>query len=399
MHRTIDPDRAGFDPARLEILDNHFRGYVDDGRLAGFQLVVSRGGEAAHVSSYGPVRPDTLWRMYSMTKPITSVAAMALWEDGRFELTDEISRWLPEFADMRVFTKGSAATPYTVPATEPIRMWHLLTHTSGLTYGHLMSSSVDALYRSAGFDFATIFDGSLADACRRYAALPLLFQPGSAWGYSVATDVLGRIVEIISGQSLADFVSDRIFAPLGMNDARWWVSDEDADRLAELYVPDPQTDRAVVATALAERARRKPDLFNGGAGLICTATDYHRFMSMMLARGTLDGVRILGRRTVEFMTRNHLPGGVDIAAIQSGGFAETTFEGVGFGLGFAVVLDPVPARVPSSPGTYYWGGAASTAFWIDPAEELTVGFYTQLIPSAKHPIRPQLRQLVYSALR
>jgi CubicO group peptidase (beta-lactamase class C family) len=408
MQRTTDPDQVGLDPSRLAVLDEHFAGYVDEGKLAGWQLVVSRAGEVAHTSTYGkrdlqsgaPVATDTLWRIYSMTKPITSVAAMMLWEEGRFELTDEISRWLPEFADVRVFVKGSISQPHTVPATEPIRVWHLLTHTSGLTYGHMMSSTVDAIYRAAGFDFTTITSGDLGDVCRRYAALPLLFQPGSAWGYSIATDILGRMVEIISGQSLAEFTAARIFEPLGMTDARWSVDDDtDAERLAGLYVPHPATGRATRWAPFDEAARAKPEMYSGGAGLICTADDYRRFTRMLLNEGTVDGVRILGSRTVRFMTRNHLPGDGDVAALQSGGFAETTFEGIGFGLGFAVVLDPVPSRVPSSVGTYYWGGAASTAFWVDPAEELTVEFYTQLIPSAKYPIRPQLRQLVYSALR
>jgi CubicO group peptidase (beta-lactamase class C family) len=263
----------------------------------------------------------------------------------------------------------------------------------------MMSSTVDAMYRAAGFDFTTITSGDLADVCRRYAALPLMFQPGSAWGYSVATDVIGRLVEVISGQSLADFVADRIFEPLGMDDARWWVDDADADRLAGLYVPHPVSGAATHFAAMADQARSKPEMYNGGAGLICTAADYQRFTQMLLGEGTLDGVRILGSRTLRYMTRNHLPSGGDVASMQTGGFAETTFEGVGFGLGFAVVLDPVPARVPGSVGSYYWGGAASTAFWVDPAEELAVEFYTQLIPSATYPIRPQLRQLVYSALR
>jgi len=407
MQSTIDPESAGFDPARLAAIDAHFARYVEQGRLAGWQLVVSRGGAVAHMATCGmrdldtaePVAPDTLWRLFSMTKPVTSVAAMMLWEEGRFELTDEISRWLPEFADVRVFAKGSPVAPVTVPAIEPIRIWHLLTHTAGLTYGHMMSSSVDAMYRKAGFDFATTMDGDLAEVCRRYARLPLLFQPGTAWGYSVATDVLGRLIEVISGQSLASFLAERLFTPLGMDDARWWVDTTDAHRLAELYTPDADSGRAVRYDEVAPRALAKPGLFNGGAGLIGTAADYHRFTQMLLREGTLDGVRVLGSRTVRYMTRNHLPGGVDVAAMQTGGFAETTFEGIGFGLGFAVVLDPVPMRVPNTAGSYYWGGAASTAFWVDPAEELTVEFYTQLVPSSAYPIRPQLRQLVYAALR
>ena len=194
-----------------------------------------------------------------MTKPITTVAAMMLWEEGRFELTDEISKWIPAFGNSRVYDRGSAASPYTVPTTEPIRMWHLLSHTSGLTYGHMQISPVDAMYRAAGFDIATITDGDLATACDRWAALPLLFQPGTKFGYGVSTDVLGRIVEIISGMSLADFCEQRIFAPLGMTDCHWWVSDpDDLDRLSTLHVPHPATGRAVRWPLVDDKAREKP---------------------------------------------------------------------------------------------------------------------------------------------
>jgi CubicO group peptidase (beta-lactamase class C family) len=222
------------------------------------------------------------------------------------------------------------------------------TSKSGLTYGHVQASTVDALYRDAGFDMSTVTDGDLADACRTWVALPLLFQPGSAWGYSVATDVLGRLIEVISRHSLAAFLDGRLFQPLGMTDARWWVDEAARDRLATLYTPDPATDRAIRFTALDGKSHRPSGLYAGGAGLICTAADYQRFLAMLVRDGELDGVRILGSRTVRFMARNHLPGDVDIAAVQTGGFAETTFEGVGFGLGFAVVQDPIPARVPSS---------------------------------------------------
>jgi CubicO group peptidase (beta-lactamase class C family) len=407
VERTVEPGEVGLDPQRLATLDRHFADYVDAGRLAGWQLVVTRKGEVAHASTYGrrdkesgaPVTADTLWRIYSMTKPITSVAAMMLWEEGRFELTDEISRYLPEFADVRVYEKGSTLRPFTVPAIEPIRIWHLLTHTSGLTYGFLETTVVDALYRAAGFTLDPIPGMDLAAASQKYGELPLLFQPGTAWGYSVATDVLGRLIEVVSGQSLDDFIGQRVLGPLGMTDTMWWVEGADQERLAALYVPNPFDGTTLRHDAFGGRALHKPDLMAGGSGLVSTARDYHRFTQMLLNEGQLDGVKLLGSRTVRYMTRNHLPGGRDLAALYTGGgFAETIFDGIGFGLGFAVVLDPTAGKVPTTEGSYYWGGMASTAFWVDPAEELTVLFFTQLVPSSFYPLRPQLRQLVYSAL-
>jgi len=402
---TVEPGEVGLDATQLARLDRHFARYVDDGRLAGWQIVVARRGRVAHSSVYGqrdieagaPVSPDTLWRIYSMTKPITSVAAMMLWEEGAFELTDEISRWLPEFAAPQVFVKGSNLRQYLEPATEPIRVWHLLTHTGGLTYGFLQSSVVDALYRAAGFDLLSPAGVDLAQACQTWAQLPLLYQPGSRWGYSVATDVLGRLVEVVSGQRLDEFFAKRIFAPLGMTDTRWWVHADEAARLAALYVPNPGGG-LLRFDHVGRAALTEPSLLSGGGGLISTAADYHRFTQMLLGEGTLGGQRLLGSRTVRFMTRNHLPGGADLQDITTGGFAETTFEGIGFGLGFAVMRDPVPSRTPSSQGQYYWGGAASTAFFVDPAEQLTAMLFTQLMPSSTYALRPQLRQLVYSAL-
>jgi CubicO group peptidase (beta-lactamase class C family) len=402
---TVDPAEVGLNPRQLARVDAHLAEYVDSGRLAGWQLVVTRRGEIAHACVYGqrdreagaPVTPDTLWRIYSMTKPITSVAAMMLWEEGRFELTDEISRWLPEFANPRVYDKGSTLKPYTVPAVEPIRVWHLLTHTSGLTYGFLQTSVVDALYRSAGYDLLPPPGVDLAEACQAWANLPLLFQPGQRWGYSVATDVLGRLIEVVSGQRLDTFLAEQILQPLGMTDARWWVPGSDAQRLAALYVPNP-AGGVLRYDAIGDEALREPTLLAGGGGLICTAADYHRFTQMLLREGAYPGGRLLGSRTVRYMTRNHLPGGVDLQELSTGGFAETSFDGIGFGLGLAVVRDPVLMKTHSSPGLYYWGGVASTAFWVDPAEELTALFFTQLMPSSTYPIRPQLRQLIYSAL-
>jgi CubicO group peptidase (beta-lactamase class C family) len=406
MERTVDPAEVGFDPARLARIDNHFARYVDQGLLAGWQIVVTRRGQVAHASTYGnrdreaglPVEPDTLWRIYSMTKPVTAVAAMALWEEGAFELTDEVSRWIPSFADVRVYDKGSAQRPFTVPATEPVRVWHLLTHTAGLTYGFMHTHVVDALYRAAGYEWGAPPGADLAQACDHWAGLPLLFQPGTRWGYSVATDVLGRLIEVMSGQSLDKFLAGRILDPLGMSDTRWWVDETDAGRLAALYLPDPATGRAVREDRMGAAARRAPTMLSGGGGLVSTAADYHRFTQMLLRGGELDGTRILGTRTVRFMTTNHLPGGLDLDRLSTGGFAESTFEGTGFGLGFGVVDNPLPAKTLANPGEYFWGGAASTAFWVDPAEELTALLFTQLLPSSTHPIRPQLRQLVYSAL-
>jgi CubicO group peptidase (beta-lactamase class C family) len=348
-----------------------------------------------------PVTPDTLWRIYSMTKPITSVAAMMLYERGAFELTDPVSRFIPSFADVRVYAGGPDLRPVTVPAAGPVRMWHLLTHTSGLSYGFHRVHVVDALYRAAGFEWsAPAVD--LAQACDVWAGLPLLFQPGSEWNYSVATDVLGRVVEVLSGNTLEEFFNREILGPLGMTDTKFWAGGADAGRLAALYTPG----RDYTATrldALGEEARRRPTMFSGGGGLLSTAADYNRFLDMLLHRegtpaGELDGVRLLSPRTVAYMGRNHLPGGVDLETFGRPLFAESPFRGVGFGLGFAVVLDPVAGKVNSSPGELSWGGAASTAFLIDRQEELTVAFFTQLRPSSTHPIRSQLRQLVYQAL-
>jgi len=404
----VDPAELGFDPARLARIDRHFDAYVADGRLPGWLAVVARDGQVAHLAASGrrdveaglPVELDTVWRIYSMTKPITAVAAMMLWEEGAFELKDPVSRFIPAFARSRVFTGGSALKPVTQPATEPILIWHLLTHTAGLTYGFHHSHPVDARYREAGFEWGTPPGLDLAACCEAWAELPLLFQPGSEWNYSVASDVLGRVVEVVSGQPLDEFFAERIFAPLGMADTGFWAGGAEGggERLAALYSPDPATGRATRNERMGASALGAPDCLSGGGGLLSTAADYHRFAQMLLREGELDGARLLGPRTVRFMRANHLPGGADLEAFGRPLFAETTFDGVGFGLGFSVVVDPVANRVPSSPGEFSWGGAASTAFWIDPVERITVLFFTQLLPSSTYPIRSQLRQLVAQAL-
>ncbi|MDQ1443658.1 MAG: hypothetical protein QOI20_122, partial [Acidimicrobiaceae bacterium] len=384
----VDPAEAGFDAERLGRIDRHFKRYVDDGLLPGWLLMVARRGQVVHVAMCGnrdvdaalPIESDTLFRIYSMSKPVTSVAAMMLYEEGAFELKDPVYRYVPSFSDMRVYKQGSALKPVTEPATEPVRIWHLLTHTSGLTYGFHYAHPVDAMYRARGFEWVSPPGADLAACCDLWAGIPLLFQPGSEWNYGVSTDVLGRVVEVASGQSLDQFLAERIFEPLGMTDTGFWVDEADADRLGPLYTPSPVDRKAVRLDALGDAAYRRPACLSGGGGLVSTAADYHRFMQMLLGRGELDGVRLLGTRTVDYMTRNHLPGGVDLEAFGRPLFAETTFAGMGFGLGFSVVDDAAKNKVLSTEGEYAWGGAASTAFWVDPVEEVTVLFMTQLLP-------------------
>jgi CubicO group peptidase (beta-lactamase class C family) len=401
-----DPDEVGFDGDRLGRIDRYFAPYVDDGRLPGWLIAVTRHGRVAYVSSYGmadveagtPVVDDTLFRIYSMTKPITSVAAMMLYEEGAFQLKDPVSAFIPSFADTRVYRSGSSNAPVTEPMVEPMRLWHLLTHTSGMTYGFHYTHPVDALYRESGFALEGPTGIDLESACDVLSTLPLVFQPGSGWNYSVSTDVLGRIVEVVSGRPLDRFLAERIFEPLGMTDTGFAAPADQLHRLGQLYTPDPATGRAVPLPALGDIARQTPTLLSGGGGLVSSAHDYHRFTQMLLAEGVLDGTRLLSSRTVRYMTQNHLPGGADLEACGQSTFAESSFEGVGFGLGFSVLLDSVANKVLSTPGEFAWGGAASTAFWVDPTEEITALFFTQLLPSSTYPIRPHLRQLVYQAL-
>jgi CubicO group peptidase (beta-lactamase class C family) len=402
----VDPGEVGLDEQRLARIDSHFKNYVDEGKLPGWQVMVSRRGRVAHFSSYGlidrederPVEPDTLWRIYSMTKPITSVAAMMLWEQGKFELNDPISKWLPEFAAPRVYAGGSAAKFATVPATEPIRVWHLLTHTAGLTYGFHRVHVTDEIYRNAGFEFGNPRGLDLAGSVEAWAELPLAFNPGAEWLYSVATDVLGRLVEVVSGQPLDRFFAEHIFGPLGMTDTGFFVEAERQHRLGALYAMPAGGREIVRFDPMGKVALNPPKVLSGGGGLVSTTRDYTRFTWMLLNRGELEGVRLLSPRTLATMTRNHLPGGVDLQTYGRPLFAEVRYDGVGFGLGFATMLDPVAAKIAGNAGEFNWGGLASTAFWVDPVDEITVVFMTQLMPSSTYPIRPQLRQLVYQAV-
>jgi CubicO group peptidase (beta-lactamase class C family) len=404
MRPTADAADLGFDPSRLARVDKHLAAYVDDGRLAGWELALTRGDEVAHVATYGwrdreadiQVDGNTLWRIASMTKPITAVVAMSLWEEGLFDLTDPISKWLPAYSDVRVYESGSAAEPRTVPAREPIRVWHLLSHSSGLSAGFIRAHVVDELYRNAGFDLGAPAGATLASCVDDWARLPLRFEPGTAWGYGVSTDVLGRLIEIWTGQRLDQAVAARLTVPLGMNDTVWHADPTRVSRLGSIYVRDPESGRATVHELLGTMGRQEPNVFSGGGGMLSTLPDYTRFTRMLAGGGTYDGVRILAPATVRLMTANHLPG--DLAQLSTGGFAETTFDGVGFGLGFATVVDPTLLRTSGSRGEFFWGGVMSTVFWVDPATGVTCTFMTQLFPSYTYPIRRQLRQLVYAAL-
>lgn len=401
----VDPGEAGMDAAALDRVDRALQGYLDAGRLPGYHLRIARGGQVVHdtvagladVESGRPATADTLWRIYSMTKPITSVAAMMLYEEGRFQLTDPVHRYLPSFADQRVFVNGSDLRMVTVPTPEPVRIWHLLTHTSGLTYGFHRTHPVDAALRARGYEWAWPPGTDLATAVDTWASLPLLFTPGTEWNYSLATDVLGRLVEVVSGQSLDDFVRERITGPLGMADTMFRVPADQVERLVTLYIAG--SGGTMTANREMGDLVLDPSMLSGGGGLVSTTEDYHRFVQLLARGGELDGVRLLGPRTLAYMTRNHLPGNVDMETHGRPVFAEIPQHGVGFGLGFAVVTDPAATRMTCSVGEYNWGGAASTAFWVDPVEDLTVVLMTQLLPSSTYPLRPLLRQLVYAAVR
>jgi CubicO group peptidase (beta-lactamase class C family) len=403
---TIDAASAGMDPGRLARIDQHFGNYVDQGLLPGWLLAIMRDGEVVHVSSAGhrdvesgaPVTADTVWRIFSMTKPITTVAAMMLWEQGAFELTDPVSRYLPSFNDLRVWRSGSVTSPVTDPVTEEMKIWHLMTHTSGLTYGFLYAHPVDELYRRAGYEWGVPTGDDLATTVDRLTTLPLLFQPGTEWNYSMATDVLGRLIEVVAKAPLDEVLRTKIFEPLDMSETAFFAGDSQQDRLAALYGAHPGTRKILRLDAFGEAAKHPPAALLGGGGLVSTAPDYLRFAEMLRCGGQLDGVRLLSPRTVNFMASNHLPGNVDLTAFGRPLFSETTFDGVGFGLGLSVTMDPVTAKVPGSVGDHGWGGAASTAYWVDPVEDLSVVFMTQLLPSSTHPLRSQLKQMVHQAL-
>ena len=345
-------------------------------------------------SASAPYERDTVVRLYSMTKPIASVALMMLYEEGRFQLDDPVNKHIERWADLEVFDRMDGDRPVTVKPESPMTIKHLLTHTSGLTYGFGGEHPVEGMVARAKLTGT----GTLADMIDKIAELPLKFSPGTQWNYGVSTDVCGYLVEHLSGLPLDEFVAERITGPLDMPDSGFHVRADAADRFAACYNHVAPASYRLQDDPEGSRYHKRPAFFSGGGGMVGTIDDYHRFARMMLGKGELDGTRVLGRKTVEYMTSNHLPGGCDLAAMGQRVFTETSYEGIGFGLGFSVVVDPPAANVLDSPGEYAWGGAASTYFWVDPLEEVIVVFLTQLLPSSTYPIRRELKTLVYQAL-
>ncbi|KCZ47423.1 serine hydrolase domain-containing protein [Hyphomonas pacifica] len=406
-HDLTDPHDVGLNADRLDAIPEYFQEhYLDSGKLPCVATLVSRGGEVALEDYSGttelgagkPIGPDTIFRIYSMTKPVTSLAAMMLFEEGKLRLDHEVSRYIPEFADTQVFDSGNREDYTTRKPDREITLLDLFTHTSGIPYGFLMQDETDALYRKHKISETK---ETLLEMSKRIAGLPLAFSPGERWCYGHSIDVLGAVVEIVSGQPLDEFFRERIFGPLGMEDTDFWVPEDKIDRLMACYSKHPITGEVTEsdgAGAASKLFSKRPTLLNAGGGLVSTVRDYHRFCLMLMRGGTLDDARIISPKTWEFMRQNHLPDGKTIKDMGDKTFSEARMEGNGFGLGGSVLVDPVASMQPSSQGNFSWGGLASTFFWIDPVEEMIAIQATQMIPSGTYPIRPQLQQLVYAAV-
>jgi CubicO group peptidase (beta-lactamase class C family) len=399
------PESAGMSKAAFDRLEDHLkRRYIEAGRFPGTQLLVYRRGKVVHSAVQGfadlerktPVRDDTIFRIYSMTKPITSVAFMMLFEEGRVALDEPVHKYIPEWKNLGVFQAGTAPAFLTKPPSRPMLIVDLLRHTSGLTYGFQQRSNVDAAYREMKIG-EVLKSGTLQSMIEELAKIPLEFSPGEAWNYSVSTDVIGYLVGKISGKPLEAFLKERIFNPLGMNDTGFFVPAEKAHRFAACYSADKG------GLTLQDDPTRSsflmpPSFISGGGGLCSTAADYLTFCRALLNGGELGGVRLIGPKTLALMTSNHLPGGRDLPEMSRSLFSEATYNGIGFGLGFSVTMNPAQTLIPGSAGEYAWGGAATTSFWIDPAEELIAVFMTQVLPSSAYPLRRELRTMVYAAI-
>jgi CubicO group peptidase (beta-lactamase class C family) len=400
------PESAGMSKTAFDRLEAHLKHrYVDAGRFPGTQLLVYRRGKVVHSAVQGladverkvPMKDDTIFRIYSMTKPITSVAFLMLFEEGRVALDDPVHKYIPEWKNLGVFQAGTAPAFLTRPPSRPMLIIDLLRHTSGLTYGFQQRSNVDAAYREMKIGEVEKA-GTLQSMIEDLAKLPLEFSPGEAWNYSVSTDVIGYLIGKISGKPFEQFLAERIFDPLGMNDTGFFVSPAKAHRLAACYSADGKGGMTLQDDPTESSFLSPPSLISGGGGLCSTAADYLTFCRALLGGGELGGIRLIGPKTLALMTTNHLPGGRDLTEMSRSLFSEATYAGVGFGLGVSVTMNPSQTLIPGSAGEYAWGGAASTAFWIDPAEELIAIFMTQLLPSSSYPVRRELRTMVYAAI-
>ena len=406
MLDLVSPESVGLDSAQLGRVSEHLaKRYVEPAKIPGSITLVARAGQACFLDVQGlrdveratPMTADSILRIYSMTKPITSLALMTLHERGLFSLDDPVHRYIPAWRKLRVWRAGSQPLFDTVRPARHMTIRDLFMHTSGLTYGFTHASNVDAAYRELGVGLPRS-GYTLQDMIDQLSQLPLEFSPGERWNYSMATDVLGYLVEVLSAQSLPDYLQSTIFEPLGMVDTSFEISPDKAGRFASCYERNLQK-QMVLQDDGQDSDYRSRSFHSGGGGLVSTVHDYYRFCQMLLNGGSLDGQRIVGPRTLDFMSRNHLPGGADMAAFATGGFSESAYEGVGFGLGFANKIDPVRNGFPASVGSFFWGGLASTLFWVDPAEELVVIFMTQLIPSSTFNFRGQLENIIYGALQ
>lgn len=402
---TAAAEDVGMCATRLDNVGRLVGDYVVTGRYAGAVTVVARHDKIVHLGVHGradvardrPMRPDTIFRIYSMTKPIVSVALMTLYEEGRFQLDDPVSKFIPSWREMRVCTGGTPDEPVTRECTRPMTIRDLLMHMSGLA-GRSADSPVAELYRRAEVADVEGATGDLAGMVDRLAVIPLAADPGSRWIYGISTDVVGRLCEIIGGQPLDVFLRERVFDPLCMVDTGFRVPEADRDRFAACYAfRDGSPAYDLLDDPAASPFTRPRTYFSGIAGLVSTAGDYLRFCRMLARGGELDGARVVGTRTVGLMTCNHLPGGRDLTSFTDNGGESGRF-GQGFGLGFGVLLDQTVAQTMGTPGEFFWGGAASTAFFVSPVDDLIVLFLTQLRQSRKYPIRRELRATVYSAL-
>jgi CubicO group peptidase (beta-lactamase class C family) len=406
----LQPDAAGFDAGRLDRIATHLDSrYIAPGKIAGCEVAVGRHGHLAYRASLGlrdreratPLGDDTIFRIYSMTKPIVSIALMQLFEQGMFQLDDPVARVVPSWRNHRVWVSGRGDDMITEPAHRPISFRDLLSHTSGLTYGGVLPGMgdqhpIDEIYRGLQIRSAGV-SATMAEFMDRLGQVPLRFQPGTAYMYSLATDACGALVELMSGQSVPDYLREHILGPLGMHDTAFQVAPDKAHRFAANYARMPDKTTTLLDDPATSAYLRPPAFVSGGGGLTGTLADYTRFCEMLRRRGELDGHRIVGPRTLSLMRMNHLPGGKDLAALDVELLTQYGNVGVGFGLGFASTIDQV-ATGALTRGDFYWGGAASTAFWVDDVEDLWVVFMTQLMPSGTFDFRGQLRSLVYSAI-